>query len=85
MYSLVLSREARKTFLKIPGPIATLIRSKLEQLRKNPYAANNNIKKLQSREGYRLRIGDWRVIYTLQDKKMEVLVIKVALRGEIYQ
>jgi ketopantoate reductase len=35
----------------------------------NPYAPNNNLTRLQGREGYRLRIGQWRVIYELHDDR----------------
>lgn len=36
-------------------------------------------------EGYRLRVGDWRVIYHIDDKVLKILVIKIASRGGVYK
>ncbi|MCC8419065.1 MAG: type II toxin-antitoxin system RelE/ParE family toxin [Rickettsia endosymbiont of Glossina mortisans submortisans] len=54
---------------------------KLEQLKLNPYKENNNIEKLIGYDGYRLRIGDYRVIYRINKGKLEILVINVDVRG----
>jgi mRNA interferase RelE/StbE len=62
-----------------------LIREKLEMIAANPYADHPNAKKLQGREGYRLRVGDWRVIYTIQNEQLMIIVLKVASRGEVYK
>jgi mRNA-degrading endonuclease RelE of RelBE toxin-antitoxin system len=43
-----------------------------------------DLKKLQGRAGYRLRIGDWRVIYELHDDRLVMLVLEVGPRGGIY-
>jgi mRNA interferase RelE/StbE len=51
----------------------------------DPYADHPNAKKLQGREGYRLRVGDWRVIYTIQNEQLMIIVLKVASRGEVYR
>lgn len=51
-----------------------LIREKLQQLASDPYAPNSNIKKLQNRPGYRLRVGDWRIIYEVQHDVLVILV-----------
>jgi mRNA interferase RelE/StbE len=50
----------------------------------NPYAPNNNLVKLRGIEGYRLRVGDWRVIYELEDDRLVMLVVDVGSRGGIY-
>ncbi len=70
---------------KIPRNVAKLIREKLEAIAANPYAEHLNAKKLQGRDGYRLRVGDWRVIYEIQNEKLVILVLKVAPRGEVYK
>ena len=64
---------------------ANLIREKLDQLAQDPYARNPNLTKLQGRAGYRLRVGDWRIIYELEDDRLVILVLKVAPRGGVYQ
>jgi mRNA interferase RelE/StbE len=69
----------------LPANVSALIRSKLDLLAQDPYAPNNNAKKLQGRDGYRLRIGDWRVIYELHDKTIVLYVVTIAPRGGAYQ
>ena len=44
-----------------------------------------NSKQLKGREGYRLRIGNYRVLYTKDEIEMVVLVVKIGPRGDIYK
>ncbi len=48
-------------------------------------APNNNVKKLTGVEGYRLRVGDWRVIYTLKRQILTIIVITPGHRSEVYE
>jgi mRNA interferase RelE/StbE len=65
--------------------IAKRIRSKVLALARDPNAPNNNLKKLTGVDGYRLRVGDWRVIYTLSHQALTVVVIRVGHRSEVYE
>ena len=65
--------------------MAKTIREKLEVIAANPYSDRPNAKKLQGRDGYRLRVGDWRVIYEIQNDELVILVLRVAPRGEVYR
>jgi mRNA interferase RelE/StbE len=67
----------------MPRNVANTIRGKIVALAADPYASNNNAIKLQGREGYRLRVGDWRVLYELNDRRLIVLDVKP--RGGAYQ
>jgi mRNA interferase RelE/StbE len=85
VYNITYSKEATKSLLRMPRNTAKLIREKLEVIAADPFADHTNAKKLQGREGYRLRVGDWRVIYTIQSEKLIIMVLKVASRGEAYK
>jgi mRNA interferase RelE/StbE len=85
VYKIVFKKEAAKSLSKLPRNVAKTIRQKLEAIAANPYAENSNAKKLQGREGYRLRVGDWRVLYEIQNDQLVILVLKVAPRGEVYR
>jgi mRNA interferase RelE/StbE len=85
MYHLVFTKKAEKFMRRLPRNEAKRIREKLVLLANDPYAANNNVTAMQNRPGYRLRIGDWRVIYTIQDEELIILVLKVGSRGDIYR
>ena len=80
-YKLSFSKTALKNLLKISTNKRKAILEKLEQLKPNPYKENNNIKKLIGHDGYRLRIGDYRI----NKGKLEILVINVDVRGEVYK
>jgi mRNA interferase RelE/StbE len=67
----------------MPRNAAETIEKKIAALAVDPYAPNNNATRLQGRSGYRLRIGDWRVLYELDEKGLLVLDIKP--RGGAYQ
>jgi mRNA interferase RelE/StbE len=69
----------------MPRNTANLIREKLEQVAVDPFASTPNAKKLQGRDGYRLRVGDWRIIYEVNKKEVVIIVLKVAPRGEVYR
>jgi mRNA interferase RelE/StbE len=84
MYSIEITRDAARALQKMPRNIAVLIRSKIDALAVAPYAANNNVKKLKGSDDFRLRVGDWRVVYTLQDAKLVIVVVRIAPRGGVY-
>lgn len=74
---------AAKALAKIPQQDARRIRSKIEQYEADPKSQANNVVKLQGRDGFRLRVGTYRVIF---DKDGTVLtVIDVGPRGHIYK
>ena len=84
MYKITYTTQAAKALLKMPRNIAQLIREKMEQVADDPFASISNAKKLQGRPGYRLRVGDWRVIYEINKDQVVIIVMKVAPRGEVY-
>ena len=70
---------------KMPHDIAIGIRHKLDQIAIDPFAFHAGVTKLQNREGYRLRVGDWRVIYDIQKEKVRLLILKITSHGEVYR
>lgn len=52
----------------------------------DPYGKNPNAMRMRDRKGgFRLRIGDWRVLYFLDDETKSLLVTKVERRGRVYR
>ena len=68
----------------MPRNTRDFVRAKLDELAADPMAARN-VKQLVGRPGYRLRVGDWRVIYTLDAGLLVVRVLDVEPRGGMYQ
>ena len=83
MMQIVYSREALRSLSRMPINVSRLIRSKIEQYAAEPSSQANNVKALKGYAGvYRLRVGDWRIIFTETGKI--IAIIKVAARGEAY-
>jgi len=65
--------------------LAQRMREKIVRLAADPYAPNPNARKLTGRSGFRLRVGDWRIIYEVRNEELIILVLKIAPRGEVYR
>jgi mRNA interferase RelE/StbE len=83
MYRVDLTKRARKDLDDLPDAIVSRILARLEQLKLDPRPGD--VKKLKGREAWRIRVGDYRVIYTLDDKTLLVLVVRVGHRRDIYR
>ncbi|NCV25396.1 MAG: type II toxin-antitoxin system RelE/ParE family toxin [Betaproteobacteria bacterium] len=84
MYQIEYSKQSIRALRRMPANMAALIRSKIEGVAQDPLGAQG-VKKLSGREEYRLRIGDWRVLYLLDGQRLRVLVTDVGPRVGIYQ
>jgi mRNA interferase RelE/StbE len=85
VYRIVFTRSADKVLRSMPRELALRIRDRLDVLAQDPYTQQSNVTKLQNRSGFRLRVGDWRVIYDIEDYKLIILVLKIGPRGEVYR
>jgi mRNA interferase RelE/StbE len=85
VYEIILTRQASRALMKLPKKTTLQIREKMAEIALDPFAHHSSVTKLQNRPGYRLRIGDWRVIYDIRQEKLILIVIKIGLRGEIYR
>jgi mRNA interferase RelE/StbE len=85
MWQITYHRSAVRSLGRMPRNMALRLRNRIEQLAQNPYAPDSNVTKLQGRDGYRLRVGDWRVIYDLHDEQRLIVILAIGPRGSIYQ
>ena len=78
------SREAAKTLQRMDRATSVRIRAKVSQLASEPASLAKNVKRLKGSDDlFRLRVGDWRVIYT--EDLTVLLVLKVGPRGSVYE
>ena len=82
-YTVVVTEKIRKFILKLPSAIAVKIENSLLELEEDPRPAG--CKKLKVRKGYRIRVGDYRIIYEIEDNTLKVIVIDLAYRKDIYE
>lgn len=69
----------------MPANSARLVREKLDLLAQDPMTAQPNVKRLKGRPGYRLRVGDWRVVYELDHEGCRLIILDIEPRGSIYE
>jgi mRNA interferase RelE/StbE len=81
-YTVSLTKRAEKQLDKLPDLVAEPIFKSLSALAYNPRP--HGYKKLKGREAYRIRVGAYRVIYSIFDKVLIVEVIDIGHRKEIY-
>ena len=82
-YQVIIPKSVRKELDRLPEDVVQKILSRLAGLETNPRPAD--VKKLKGRDAWRIRVGDYRVIYEIHDRVLQILVITVGHRREIYR
>ena len=82
MYEVIFSNKAKKQLFKLEKNVQERIIATLERIRIRP---ETYITKLVGDPGYKLRIGNYRVIIDINNYNLLILVIKVGHRKEIYK
>lgn len=83
MYQVVIEKQAQKQLAKISLPDYTKIVAALKELAADPRP--HGYKKLKGRPGYRVRIGDYRVIYQVKDNILTVFILIIGHRKDVYE
>lgn len=84
MYKVELGREPEKFYRKQSRKIQIQISIALRKLASNP--RSEQVKKLAGMdELYRVRVGDYRIVYNIEDDRLVVLVVRIAHRREVYR
>ncbi|MBX3026968.1 type II toxin-antitoxin system RelE/ParE family toxin [bacterium] len=85
-YRVEIRAIARKAIEALPRPAQRRVVAAIETLAETPRPAG--CKKLRTPAGvdlYRLRVGEYRVVYSVEDQMLVVLVVRVAHRREVYR
>ena len=83
MYALTYDRRIEKDVRRIPKSERVTIFRHIEQLAENP--RRSQVEKLTGAEGYRLRVGDYRVLFTIDDPSHTVTIYRVRHRRDAYR
>ena len=82
-YDLLINRSARKELESLPSKDCTRVTKKILALAENPRPAG--AEKLSGEEKYRIRQGDYRVLYAIDDGSKQVTVVKIGHREDVYR
>jgi len=81
-YAIIFERSVDKLYRRLPKDVITRLDRAILALADDPRPPG--CKKLVGRHDYwRIRVGDWRVVYTVQDDALLVLVIEIAPSGSV--
>jgi len=82
-YKLLIKPSASKELEALPRKDRSRIAAKIESLADNSRPPGSE--KISGEEKYRLRQGDYRVLYSIQDASMTVTIVKIGHRREVYR
>ncbi|MCW3111073.1 MAG: plasmid stabilization system [Segetibacter sp.] len=82
-YQLEITKPVIKYLEKLPGDIYLRLKEAILNLEDNPRP--HGCEKMSGKNAYRIRVGDYRIIYTIQDKILLVTVIDAGHKREVYR
>lgn len=82
-YSVIVQRRAQKRITRLPKDTQDRIEESLQALSNDPRPPGS--RKLRGRDGWRIRVGDYRAIYEIDDEAREVLVVDIGHRRDVYR
>lgn len=82
-YQVLIERAAQKQLARLPRDQRERTASAIRALGDDPRPHGS--KKLKDRDGWRIRVGEYRVIYRIQDERLIVLVIVIGHRRDVYR
>lgn len=82
-YRLIITPVARKQLLKLPKNIASSLNETILKLTEDPRPLG--YRKMVNRDAYRVRHGNYRIVYQVDDQEVTVLVLGVGHRKDIYR
>ncbi|PXF61599.1 MAG: type II toxin-antitoxin system mRNA interferase toxin, RelE/StbE family [Candidatus Methanogaster sp.] len=83
MYALFITNKVKKEIKKVPKQPLNRIYEAIESLKKEPRP--KGALKIKGNEGYRLRVGDYRILYAVNDHDQVVYIYRVKSRGAVYK
>jgi len=84
MYTIIFKNKARKELLSLPDKVIEVIEVKIDSLIENPLP--HGYKKLKgSNNEYRIRVGNYRIVYTINNNILIITVIKISHRKDVYK
>ncbi len=82
-WKIEIARDAHKELERLPAQIQIRISKAILSLEENPFP--HGCKKLKNRDGFRIRVGDYRVLYFADTKVKQIVVGVIGHRREVYR
>ena len=83
IWRLEIARDAKKELARMPAHMQTRIAKAILALEQNPFP--RGCRKLKNRDGWRIRVGDYRVLYFADTEARQIVVGVIGHRSEVYR
>ena len=84
MYEIRLTKRVERQLSKLVPEVQIRLQIAIDALDENPRP--DGVKKLKGKDNqYRLRVGDYRIIYTIEDQKLLIVVVQLGARSDVYK
>ena len=82
-YAVIIPHSVQKQLGRLPDDILERVLRRLAGLETQPRPPD--VKKLKGRDAWRIRVGDYRVIYEIHDRSLQVVLVTLGHRREVYR
>ena len=83
-YTIIIDKPVQSTLRRLPRDLQARLGKEMLKLETAPKPPRS--KQLQGfKDTYRLRVGDWRIIYVIEDERLIITVIRIGPRGDVYR
>lgn len=83
MYTVLFTPRAQKSFHALPQAMQHRMKPVIDGFASDPFPPG--VKKLKGEDAFRVRVGDYRIVYEIRGKELIVLVLRIGHRREIYR
>jgi mRNA interferase RelE/StbE len=83
-YRVIVKPSAERDIGRLPKPVQARVVERLAQIERDPRWPGST-KLVGTKQTYRTRVGDWRIIFQIDDTARVVFVTTVAHRGDVYR
>ncbi len=83
MYEVAIRRRAEKDIADLPASVARRVAEAIAALKSDPRPPGT--RKLEADAGYRIRVGDYRIVYEIDDDVRRVIIVRVRHRRDVYR
>ena len=83
-WQIIYHRRAEKVLNRLPADLYMRVVAATQALATDPFPVGSK-KLVNTDDQYRIRVGDWRIVYTIKHDKLIILVVRIAPRGSAYR
>lgn len=83
-WRIIIDRDARRSMRRLPRPLLGRLTAAIEGLADDPRPPGC-IKLTGYDDLWRVRVGDWRIIYAIHDDQLVIVVVEIGSRGSVYR